>query len=239
MANSVWAMATAELAITKHDAFDTTLVPDKSRHPVLDPVVRCFGVAAQELMRRPHDFKSQHISNILWSFPKMGIRHPDLFRSVALYLVGSPTSATTSASSISIGNCRYSGLDDFSPQEISSLTWAFAQQAQLGETTVSRVSRLNGASKLSSNKGREAVYASKYYDMDEALFHRLFAALVETSLRVHDQLSLLMPQQLSNICWALAVVGLHHTGFLQAAKVELVDRLDRYIQGERTSMTSF
>jgi hypothetical protein len=238
MANAVWAIATAEVAITEHDVFDTTLVPDESRRSVTDPIVRCFGVAAQELMRRPHDFIPQHISNIMWSFSKMGIRHPELFRSVALHLVGSSTSTSSGGGSSSSSDCKYRGLDDFSPQEISNLAWAFARQAQLGETTVSRLRR-NGTSTLDNDKGRLAVYATACHDMDEALLHRLFAAMAETSLRVHDQLSLLKPQELSNTCWALAVIGLRRAGFLQAANVELVNRLDRFIHGERNSVTTF
>jgi hypothetical protein len=160
----------------------------------------------------------------------MGIRHSELF---ALHLLGLSTSTT-----VGRGSCKRKchGLDDFLPKEMGNLACAVARQAQLGETTVSR---LNGVLNLVSDKGRMAVYATCCNDIDNALLHRLFATLAETILREHDQLSLLSPQALSNMCWALALLGLRHTGFLHAVNVELVDRLDRFIQDERNSVTTF
>ena len=70
------------------DAFDINLVPQ--RPPVRDPATALFAMAAQELMHRPDQFKSQEIKDVLWSFSKVGIRHPALFKSVAMYLRKKP-----------------------------------------------------------------------------------------------------------------------------------------------------
>ena len=53
-ANSLWAMATAELEIAGKLVFDTTLVPVSARaaQPT-DPATTVFGMAAKDMMRRP------------------------------------------------------------------------------------------------------------------------------------------------------------------------------------------
>ena len=73
LSNLCWACATAGVEVKHPDAFDTTLVPNVLR-PLdwrEDPVTVCFAVAANELMRRPHEFKSQEIKDVLWSFSKV------------------------------------------------------------------------------------------------------------------------------------------------------------------------
>jgi hypothetical protein len=76
LSNTVWALATAEITPRYPDMFDTVLIPPNRRYtgPLLaidDPTTLCFGVAAEELMRRPFEFKSQEIKDILWSFSKV------------------------------------------------------------------------------------------------------------------------------------------------------------------------
>lgn len=75
LSNSVWALATAGVEVMYPDAFDTTLVPRNLRPADWrdDPVTICFEVAASELMRRPHQFKSQEIKDVCWSFSKVSI----------------------------------------------------------------------------------------------------------------------------------------------------------------------
>ena len=76
LSNTLWALATAEVAPCYLDVFDTTLLNNESRpNPLViedDPVTVCFAIAAQELMRRPFEFKPQEIKDILWSFSKVG-----------------------------------------------------------------------------------------------------------------------------------------------------------------------
>lgn len=76
LSNTIWAMATAEITPKYPDIFDTTTIPPKDRfngplHAIDDPVTVCFGVAANELMKRPFEFKTQEIKDVLWSFSKV------------------------------------------------------------------------------------------------------------------------------------------------------------------------
>lgn len=76
LSNAVWAMATIEITPKYPDIFDTVLIPPKeqfsgSLRSIDDPITVAFGIAAQELMRRPFDFKSQEIKDILWSFSRV------------------------------------------------------------------------------------------------------------------------------------------------------------------------
>jgi hypothetical protein len=75
LSNTVWALATAEVIPSYVDTFDTSMldsnVRPSPRQAEADPVTVCFALAAQELMRRPYDFKTQEIKDILWSFSKV------------------------------------------------------------------------------------------------------------------------------------------------------------------------
>jgi D-alanyl-D-alanine carboxypeptidase len=75
LSNLCWALATAGVEVKYPDAFDTTLVPKHLRPSAWkdDPVTICFEAAASELMRRPHEFKTQEIKDILWSCSKVSI----------------------------------------------------------------------------------------------------------------------------------------------------------------------
>ena len=225
LSNAVWAVATAEIVVEEVDAFDTSLVPDQLRPKVRDPIVRLFALAADQLMKRPYAFKTQEVKDILWSFSKVGIRHPVLFRRITEHLVGTVD-----------GNTKCRGLDDFSPQGIGNMAWAFARQAQLASEVADR---LGDSSNLAHLSGRLAVYTAAYYDIGEALIQRLFAAIADAGLRVHRDLSKLRPQDMSNTCWTFAVLGLKHTEYMSAAKAQMTERLNRYRRGERNMMTTF
>ena len=76
LSNTVWALATAEIFPRNPDVFDTVLIPPERQfsgplHAMDDPVNVCFGLAAQELMYRPFEFKTQEIKDVLWSFSKV------------------------------------------------------------------------------------------------------------------------------------------------------------------------
>jgi hypothetical protein len=72
LANSVYALASAEVEAMYPDSFDTALVAENLRPSNWkdDPVTVCFAIAAKELTRRPYEFKSQEIKDVLWSFSK-------------------------------------------------------------------------------------------------------------------------------------------------------------------------
>ena len=84
LSNSVWALATAGVEAMYPDAFDTTMVPRNLRPSDWrdDPVTICFEATASEVMRRPHQFKSQEIKDVCWSFSKVSIVTVDVFPQV-------------------------------------------------------------------------------------------------------------------------------------------------------------
>jgi hypothetical protein len=227
LSNTLWALATAEVQLEDVDAFDTSLVPLEQRRSKAgsqkDPATGCFAIAARELMKRPHQFKSQEIKDVLWSYSKVGIRHPALFQSVAQYLLGGE--ATTAER-----------LDEFSPQGLGNTAWAFARQAQLSADVSER---LKGSSNLANSNGRLAVYTTSYIDVGELLLQRFFSAIAEADLRVHCELQRCRPQDLANTAWAFAVLGLKNVAFMEATKKELVDRTNRFVRGEVNGMTQF
>jgi hypothetical protein len=73
LSNSVWALATAGIIPTNLDYFDTTFNDNINKKFLIndDPVTMCFGAVADELIKRPSEFKEQEIKDILWSFSKV------------------------------------------------------------------------------------------------------------------------------------------------------------------------
>ena len=103
------------------------------------------------------------------------MRHPDLFKATAEHLVG-PDNPNRGEPT------RPRGLDEFSPQGLGNMAWAFARQAQLVADVDERSAV--SASVLSST-GKMAVYATSFFDIGEILGQRLFSAIADTNLRVH------------------------------------------------------
>ena len=101
-----------------------------------------------------------------------GIRHPKLFQSVAEHLVGSGDSKDF--------NGR--GLDEFSPQGLGNLAWAYARQAQLGSETMQK---REGQTLVAFTSGRLAHYNTIFIDVGESLLQKLFFGIAEANLRVH------------------------------------------------------
>lgn len=170
LSNSVWALATAEIFPKFVDCFDTTILTPKHRerpkNPQEDPVITALVLAAQEMMRRPDEFKTQELKDILWSFSRLGIRHPDLFRFAAEYIVGKDGVPGRS-------------FRDFSVQAVGNTAWAYARQAQLGADTIQR---FKGRGVLPKCGGRLAHYIVIFADVGEALIHELFYSVAEIDL---------------------------------------------------------
>ena len=223
LSNTLWALATSEMDINERDAFESSLIPPEKRPKARDPVTRCFGIAARELSRRPDQFKSQEIKDVLWSFSKIGIRHPQLFKQVTSHLIGCDSHQAR-------------GLDEFSPQGLGNMAWAFARQAQLAEEASDR---FRGSTFLSNISGRLSVYTASYVDIGEASIQTLFARIAESAIENHGRLSALKPQDLSNTAWTFAVLGMRHEDFLSAAKEELARRAAQMTKGDKNSMTIF
>ena len=227
LSNTVWAVATAEIDVGfERDAFDTTFLSPEIRPLARDFITNFFGEAGAQVIQRPHEFKPQEIKDILWSFSKVCIRHPQLFRSTAEYLVGREED----------GFATRRGLSDFSPQALGNMAWAFARQAQLAEEVVERY---KSKSVTPLTGGRLASKSAICLDIGEGLIHKLFSEIAETNLRVHNELSALRPQDISNTAWTLGVLAICHDEFAEACKTQLQKRTELFLSGKEDSMTYF
>mmetsp|Transcript_21470 Transcript_21470/g.48772 ORF Transcript_21470/g.48772 Transcript_21470/m.48772 type:complete len:769 (-) Transcript_21470:61-2367(-) len=183
--------------------------PRRPLRPDVDVVDSCFAAVADEAMRRPHEFKGQELKDVLWSFSKGGVRHPDLFKAVAGHLAGRSDGAGR-------------GFHDFSTQGIGNTAWAYAKQAQLVDAG-------------SKSTGRLATYESSWVDIGGDLITRLFQKLGDDS--IDRGLSSFKPQDLSNTCWAMATLGVVHRRFFALVGEEVAGRLDRDVGGAGKSPT--
>jgi len=103
-------------------------------------------------------------------------------------------------------------MDNFSPQGLGNLAWAYAKQAQLAagvnDSTI-------------GSTGRLAVYETSCLDVGENLVRRLFSRIAETGV---ENLHRYKPQDLSNTCWAFATLGLLHNSFFNSVSSQVVLR---------------
>merc|ERR1711935_467367 len=99
-------------------------------------------------MRRPHEFKDQELKDVMWSFSRVGIRHPTLFKSTAEHVIGR----------------EGRGLSSFSSQGLGNLLWCYAKQAQLSLEVIEAL----GDDVNLVTTGRLAVYETSCLDNGEA-----------------------------------------------------------------------
>jgi hypothetical protein len=82
----VWAFATAGVKVNDKEiqriATSTQLITKHSHISTKDPVLQCCAIAAHEFINRPHEFNSQDISNMCWSFAVLGVKHIQFLFSV-------------------------------------------------------------------------------------------------------------------------------------------------------------
>ena len=104
------------------------------------------------------------------------MRHPDLFKATAEHLVGPDKPGGRRG--------RPRGIDDFSPQGLGNMAWAFAKQAQLVEDVNERN---DVSSSVLSKTGKMAVYAISFFDIGEILVQRLFSSIADADLRMHGK----------------------------------------------------
>ncbi len=103
-------------------------------------------------------------------------------------------------------------MDEFSPQGLGNLAWAYAKQAQLAAGV---------SDSTISSTGRLAVYETSCLDVGEELIQRLFAGIAEASINNLDRFK---PQDLSNTCWAFATLGLLHKQFFNSVATQICER---------------
>jgi hypothetical protein len=183
ISNTLWALATAGVTPRYRFAFDRKLLPDTllpAEQEILnDPVTAFFMAGGQELIARPDEFKTQEIKDVLWSFARVGLRHPFLFRTVAEYLVGKGDEPKVTGR----------GLEEFNAQGIANLAYAFARHAQLGAETLEKYGR---KCRLPATGGRLAVYVVSFLDVGEGLQRKLFAEIARVDLLVHGKSTILV-----------------------------------------------
>mmetsp|Transcript_60797 Transcript_60797/g.69899 ORF Transcript_60797/g.69899 Transcript_60797/m.69899 type:complete len:686 (+) Transcript_60797:953-3010(+) len=232
ISNTVWALATAGIRPDFPTVFDDKLLRDSVQPVTLqeairtDPVTAIFAAAATELIRRPEEFKTQEIKDVLWSFARIGVRHPRLFRSVAEYLVGK---VHTNKVEMTTGR----GLCDFNSQGLANLAYSFGRQAQLGGETLEKYKK---GCRIALTGGRLAHFVVIYLDIGEGLLRKLFVEIAEANLKVHDNLSKCSSQDISNTVWAFALLGLKHTRYLEAVEATMRNRMEGYLDGNKSPM---
>jgi hypothetical protein len=179
--NTLWALATADVIPKYVHAFDDTLLPDSVRPPMKeamsDAVTACFAAGASEVIRRPEEFKPQEIKDVLWSFCRLGIRHPTLFQAAAEHLVGKGEDPKMGGR----------GLNAFNGQSISNLAYAYAKHSQIG----SEVLELFGqVCRLPAAAGRLGCLTVSLLDVGEGLLRKLFMEIVKVDLETHGRSSI-------------------------------------------------
>jgi len=224
--NTVWALATAGVVPKYPSVFDEKLLPPDLRptmeEAMRDPVTSIFAAAASELIRRPQNFKTQEIKDVLWSFTRVGMRHPELFRSVAEYLVGNDDTVEITGR----------GLDEFNSQGLANLAYSFARHTQLGGETMNKYER---RCRIPFTGGKLAYYTISYLDIGEGLLRKLFAAIAKADMENYENLSKCSAQDVTNTVWAFGLIGLKHERFLKAVEGTLRQRMQRYLDGDKSA----
>jgi hypothetical protein len=223
-----------------------------------DPVTACFALGASELIRRPSEFKPQEIKDVLWSFARVGMRHPALFQTVAEHLVGRGDDPIVGGR----------GLSTFNSQGTSNLAYAFAKHSQIGSEVLDQYGK---QCRLPAAGGRLGCYTVSFLDVGEGLLRKLFAEIVRVDLELHgmssptsssfnalhnlsrsrsdlslartlslsrysDDLRKLSPQDISNTVWSFGILGIKHSEFLKTVSENLQLRMKSYLGGNKNTM---
>lgn len=218
---SIHALATAKMVPADLSVFDDTMSEqhgDGGKYQEYCPFTECFDTAASELIERTDMFTEQEMKDIIWAFSKSGVRHPTLFKSVAEYLVSSPDMFNESRG--------YSGC---STQVFGIIAWSFAKQAQLAKEIVESSTT---QTPLGTTTGRQATYDASCVDVGGELIDQLFSSIATHSLQYKngEGLSRFSPQDLSNLAWAFATLGLYHKELLDAIAEQVTQRLSLHLE---------
>ncbi len=178
ISNTLWALSTAGVTPKHISVFDDVLLPAKVRpsmeEAMRDPVTAMFGAGAKEFARRPNDFKTQEIKDLVWSFARAGMRHPKLFRAVAEHLVGEGDHMEITGR----------GMGEFNTQGIANLAYSYAKHTQLGGETMLKYKH---SCSLPFTGGKLAHYTIVYLDVGEGLLRKLFTEIARADLEVHGK----------------------------------------------------
>ena len=102
------------------------------------------------------------------------MRHPELFRSVAEYLVGNDDHPEITGR----------GLNEFNSQGLANLAYSYARHAQLGGETMDKYQK---RCRIPFTGGKLAYYTVIYLDVGEGLLRKLFAEIARADIEVHGK----------------------------------------------------
>jgi hypothetical protein len=206
--NVLWSFATAGVLPENPYFFDMTLLPDLSRRSdeevSRDPVTTCFHLASVELLRRLREYKPNEIKDCLWSFVKVGMRHPKLFKAVAEHLVGDTEDPND------IGRA----LESLDSQCLANFAYVYARHSQLG---ASILQKYPGKCCIPPSDGRLACFTMAFLDVGEGLLRKLYSRLAKAQLQMlNDQPGAISSQDIANTAWSFAIHGLKHKSHLDS-----------------------
>lgn len=220
--NAVWAFATAGVLPDDLYFFDSTLLLDNAGRsvegPIRNPINACLHMAAEEVRRRPHSFKPQELKDVLWSFVKLGMRHPPLFKFVAEHLVG-PESDPRDAGR---------GLDQFDAQGIANLAYVYARHCQLGAEILQRYPK---RCSIPQTGGRLACYTVSYLDVGEGLLRKLYSRIGNIQVENKGDIALMNAQNVANVAWGFAINGIKHREYFDAVVDSFETRMRNRLGG--------
>eukprot|EP00956_Cyclotella_meneghiniana_P009481 scaffold13137_cov57-Cyclotella_meneghiniana.AAC.2 len=144
-----------------------------------------------------NQFEPQGISNILWSYAKLNVHHPQLFQSV--------------------GNTVASkrDLDEFAPQALSNIVWAYAtnnaHHAGLFQNVGNAVASKSDLNDFTPQHFANIVWA---YAKNNTTHAGLFQKVGDGIVAMNDLRSF-APQNLAIIVWAYATSNAQHPNLFQ------------------------
>jgi len=146
-----------------------------------------FDRVANQVAKRPnlHEFTSQNLANIVWSFATIKYSHYQLFEKVGNHIV------------------QLSNLDEFNSQELSNIVWSYAKtdisHPQLFQSVGDHVVQLPNLNVFTPQALSITVwaFAKRGYNHDE-----LFEKVANHFLEQNDLLANYNLQSISMIIWA-------------------------------------
>jgi len=165
-----------------------------------------------------HEFDARHLSNLIYAF--------GLAEEVVLVDDGS-----TFFDMLAKEVMNFDNLDEFWPQALSNIVWAYANvgvsTSQLFEKVAEHIIALDSLDRYDSQALSNIIWA--YATLDEP--HPKLYKKVADHIITLDNLDEFWPQALSNIIWAYATLNEHHPRLFKRLADHIVglDKLDKFI----------
>jgi Protein of unknown function (DUF1601) len=227
LSNTAWAFATVE-------SKDAVLLQKATQH-IIDKSLQSL-----------HQFNSQNASNLVWAVAQL---YETKSRSIDILFKG-------------IGKRLLESSVSVKPQEISMTMWGFAKLKLVNDDMYRHVAshlNTNNASQFSAQNISNILWAlatagmSVHFDavsnIDSSLSNprKHEAGLIdpvlqcctiaawEFMMRPHE----FNPQDIANLCWSSATLGVKDVQFLKMAEEEVKCRINKFQKGGSEAMTAF